>query len=249
MKIQIYTKDLLFLLFINKTGMKKKIKIALIVFFGVFAIYNFLLYPTGLFVVYNNPTIANDPGIKMNSKTLGTNLITSKNGDFVCYKFNDLYVDKHVRVHRQVAKENDTLKIVEGVLIVNSKTVDDNLNLRFNYEVTEKKFKEIQKMPNVNNDVYSSVFFNKGSVLLSLTNEFIRQNKLKLVRLKDSVNHFDETIYKLYKEKWNKDNFGPLIIPENKIFVLGDNRDNTFDSRTGGLIDVNDLVGVLFKIF
>jgi len=40
------------------------------------------------------------------------------------------------------------------------------------------------------------------------------------------------TIYKRAKEHLAGDNLGPLKVPEDGIFVLGDNRDESFDSTT-----------------
>jgi signal peptidase I len=51
----------------------------------------------------------------------------------------------------------------------------------------------------------------------------------------------------LYHRKWNKDNFGPLKIPSGKVFVLGDNRDNSEDSRYIGLIDKTAIKGVVIN--
>lgn len=37
--------------------------------------------------------------------------------------------------------------------------------------------------------------------------------------------------------------YGPITIPKGKVFVMGDNRNNSIDSRDIGMIDLNDIVG------
>jgi len=54
----------------------------------------------------------------------------------------------------------------------------------------------------------------------------------------------------IYPEEYSpRDNFGPVQVPFGQIFVLGDNRDNSKDSRYWGFLDTKYIKGKAFLVY
>lgn len=46
-----------------------------------------------------------------------------------------------------------------------------------------------------------------------------------------------------------RDNMGPIVVPPDSLFVMGDNRDESYDSRFWKFVKLNDLRGEAFIIY
>lgn len=59
--------------------------------------------------------------------------------------------------------------------------------------------------------------------------------------------HTDDSIKPLGLEP--RDNFGPYIVPKEKYFMMGDNRDQSYDSRYWGYVDIKEIRGEALIIY
>jgi signal peptidase I len=63
----------------------------------------------------------------------------------------------------------------------------------------------------------------------------------------DANAYFDDTPERVTRSP--RDNFGPFVVPDGEVFVMGDNRDHSHDSRFWGTVPIDDILGKAFVLY
>ena len=225
---------------------KKRITLIIALIIGSPIIAYITLSFFGILKIYSNPSTANEPNLKINSKMFVSNLITPEIGDFICFDYYDEMYDfgRFIKVNRLCAMEHDTIEIRDGIVYLNNINIDKKLNLNHFYKLDPIEFSKLKKEGKIM-DAVDFWQMADGQYMTSIEDRVAKNYEFESKRVFELKGQTNDQVYKVFNENWNKDNLGPLIIPENKFFVLGDNRDNSIDSRITGLHDVSDIIGVV----
>lgn len=135
----------------------------------------------------------------------------------------------------------DMLEIKAGVLYINGQDMDRELALKHVFKIAAHDSgdivfdrKQAYTIPPYTNTLY-----------ISLEDSYVRKLSKSYERYVLPPGLRDDEIFLTYKKNWNRDNFGPVRVPEGRWFVLGDNRANSRDSRYLGLIEQSRFVGTV----
>jgi signal peptidase I len=196
---------------------------------------------TGMFRIYTVPTSSNEPSVKQGRPFVVSNLKKPGRLDIVCFNTKNIKGKSEKNIYRLCGIGGDIIQIKDALLFINGREVDNNLRLKHYYAAGVDALSHI---PENAQESELTRQIDNTTYLLCLEDEWVMQHpELKLKLFMSSGGN--EEIKNIFNQSWTTDNFGPIRIPDNKMFLLGDNRHNAYDSRFKGFIDESEFVGTV----
>lgn len=201
------------------------------------------------------PTSGNSPTLKLGDLIWASRLKTLQHGNFIAFKqYDSIQAGIAVWVKRCVGMPGDTVEMKNGVLIVNGKNVDETYTLTNEYviftrhpqkfmdslQVTQTSESNFQQTDSFLQTMLSTAQYKRAQSMVTAGQDSIKQ----LVYPYDASNQLPFFV-ELKKTTWTMDNFGPLRVPFDHYFVLGDNRHSSMDSRFVGFIKKENYVATV----
>ena len=210
----------------------------------------YILNMIGYVSNYKVSSIVMGPGIKKDKNVICIKSKELKVNDIIMFNAEPLQHENKTNnvsiISRIVAGGLDKVEMKNGKLYINDKFVDDTLKLSYYFLLSHDDISEISKNKNFDENIMTfgdSLIINTNYPELSKYNitgkakRFLAQYKL------------DSKIFNCNNDYWTLENFGPIIIPENNFFVLGDNRSNSADSRLRGFVKKEKVIGKIVFIY
>ncbi|MEI7735997.1 MAG: signal peptidase I [Ferruginibacter sp.] len=213
---------------------------------------------TGALRLYHIPTITNEPAIKKGEYIMVSNIKTPQPFNFLV--ITSAYADSLQAtympdtkpgsrfVYRLCGMPGDIVEMKNGILWVNNKNFDEELNLKNQFSISNADYAQIKEEDKEISEDQFLPAASADSTIVTFEKTVLKkyQHAVKFIPhiIKDTSSAFAWMRDRPY---WTTDNFGPLAIPSDCYFVLGDNRHNAQDSRYIGFINKHDIKGVLLN--
>jgi len=240
--------------------MKKKLIITAAIFCSLITVLWIIGRVTGMLQFYKIPTPSSEPNIKQGEKVFSSNLkgpapynfivFTSKYEDSLNMIFMPDFKPGTRYIHRLCGVPGDIIEMKNGTLYTNRKNFDKPLNLNIQYKISNARLLLIdQEDMNAMEKSGGVIMQNGDSSLVTFDSVLMEKYASTTNPVLYILPGFENGPFKWNNkdQQWTVDNFGPLKIPTDCYFVLGDNRHNAMDSRYIGFVKKEDIKGVVLN--
>lgn len=219
----------------------RRFLVSLSILIGVLVLALAVARITGGLGFYKIVSSGNYPAYRIGEPFFTSNLIKPVKGNFVVFKgLMPGQKSESIYIFRLVALPGDEVEVRGGELLVNGKNVDQGLTLAHSYFLPNAG---VQKLPQDIN--ISSYPLNENFSIVHATKSDLDKVGIHAEPWIQPKGVRREGIQSPDTCFWNTDFYGPVTLPPHKYFVMGDNRENAYDSRFIGFIDESKLAGTV----
>lgn len=190
--------------------------------------------------IFSFDSQANAPTIAARQLVFTSTLKKPRRFDFIAFQ-NVVQGRRSIWLSRLCGMPGDSIEMRDGQLYVNHRCVDSTLTLSHSFVVQTKDTAGLRA------DTTEVIPADSGQVLITYPDGEIGSHGIAYQRYIVPEDRTDAYMQKVYGQSWNTDHFGPIAVPPDHYFVLGDNRSNAIDSRYLGFISSKDFKGTVLN--
>ncbi len=220
--------------------MKRPIIILLIV--GCFLFFAWVIAgATHILSIYHLPTTSNQPTYNPGDIIIASALKKPNNNSLILFK----RPDNSTWVFRCIGKEGDVIEIRNATVYLNGKLLNEPFAWN-EYYITKDQLQRIMGYVDKNKNTVKPI--NDSLFSIALTSAELKEYNLNLKLYTASKDSINPSIFPEFKKLgYNEDNLGPVKVPKNCYFVLGDSRHDAMDSRYIGFVKEDEIISTVIK--
>ena len=220
--------------------MKKNI-IAIITVAVIILVLWFAARATHTFETFNIATTSNEPTYHPRDVIFASRFKKADYGSFVCFK----EPNGGIWIFRCIAKEGDLVEIRDTKVFLNGKELNEPYTYN-DYYITKNQLNSIQGY--VDQYRYPVRPFSDSTGIITLSAKGLKNFQLDLKPFSATKGIVNKNMFGNFQlQNWNEDNLGPVKVPKDSYFLLGDNRHEAMDSRYLGFISKDDIVSTVIN--
>jgi len=196
---------------------------------------------THTFETFNIATNSNEPTYHPRDVIFASRFKKPDYGSFVCFK----EPNGGIWVFRCIAKEGDIIEIRDTKVYLNGKELDEPYAYN-DYSITKTQLNSIQGY--IDQYKYPIRSFSDSVSIITLSEKKLKEYNLDLKPYMAVKGVANKNMFGNFQiHNWNEDNLGPVTVPKDSYFLLGDNRHEAMDSRYLGFISKDDIVSTVIN--